>query len=358
MAQVTFSTAPSQARGAALYQHGLAVKSFVSEVADKFSKCDNQAHDLCSTKDTVVLEKLKTSVTGPFALGQDGCSSMEGSKVGPNLDATLENRAKGRDEMGMKCEYTTRIGASRTESGDTIRYEASYGSDGPRTTVIENKTTGALTIESSGDFYDTPRHDWVGVEAREAVNFGANGPTDAKSVGTWKEAQSIRKEIQADMNQLQKWDQSSQDLNPEKGIVVVANSGRDAVEEQQLRFDPQTGQTQSFSRMSRIDHGCSIATQTWTYRREGEQEVFSKDSYFGIDEVRVGSDGSMIFTEFEKKVAPEDLEAYNQKAAADKKAAEDLKIAIAEYDAKPWYKKVFTADPHPRQHYSSGFGAG
>lgn len=358
MTQMTFPTAPTQARGAALYQHGLNVKSFVNEVADKFSKCDNKAQDLCSTKDTVVLEKLKTSVIGPFAVGQDECSSMEGSKVGPNLDAKLENTSQGRDEMGMKCSYTTRIGASRTESEDSIRYEACYGSDGPQTTVVENKKTGLLTIESSCDFFDTPIRAWVGVAGQEPVEFGPNGPSDFKMVSTWKKAQAIRTEIQADMDQLKKWDQSGQDLNPEKGIVVVANSGRDTVKEQELSFDSKTGQTQSFSQMARIDYGCSISTETWTYRREGDQEVFAATNYSGLEEVRVGADGSMTYTDFEKKVAPESLAAYNQKIADEKKAAEDLKIAIAEYDAKPWYKKMFTHNPHPVEYHGGGFGAG
>lgn len=49
MKQITFSSAPTQASGAALYRHALSIKQEVDTTAAEFSQQDNRGRDLCDT---------------------------------------------------------------------------------------------------------------------------------------------------------------------------------------------------------------------------------------------------------------------------------------------------------------------
>lgn len=144
-------------------------------------------------------------------------------------------------------------------------------------------------------------------------------------------------------------------MNPTAGIVVSADVERQQITEKALHFDPASGEIQSFAHHTSDGE---FNTRTWTYRREGQDQVYAQTGYLGLDEVRVAADRSVTFTWFDGKVARPELPAYLENEAAEAKKAEQLKADIATYDALPWYKQLFTHNPRPAPVYHGGFGAG
>jgi hypothetical protein len=341
MKQVTFSGAPTQALGAALYRHAMNIKQEVDSTADEFTRHDNGPKDLCDTVGTIVLEDRK---------------GLSGSLIGKNLESSQHTSKPTVDEFGFNTTYESTVKLSRREEADGTTYGKAISvayKEFEGTTVFMN-ANGSMTVTIPGDI-TTREADWAGVKSEKVTNFGPNGPADASSVKAWTQAQHIRTEIDEQMSQLKAWDGTGQDLNPTPGIAVFAESDRRQVTEKAIHFDPASGSVHSFAHHTSDGE---YNSRTWTYRQENGDQIYSRTAYLGLDEVRVAADRSVTFTQFAGKVERSELPAYLAQEAADAEKAEKLKADIAAYDALPWYKQLFTHNPKPVPHYSGGFGAG
>lgn len=341
MKQITFSSAPTQALGAAMYRHAMNIKQEADSTADEFTRLDNSAKDLCDTVGSVVLDNPR---------------GLSGSLIGKNLDSRQFASRPAMDEFGCNTTYESTTRLTRQEEAEGTRYSKSVTSgyrENQATEVFVN-ANGSLTISMPGEI-STGEADWAGVQARQETKFGPAGPADASSVDAWTQAQKLRSSIDEQMAQLKAWDQTGQDLNPAPGVAVFADQERQQVTEKALHFDPTSGEIQSFAHHTGDgEFNC----RTWTYRREGTDQIYAETSYLGLEEVRVAADRSVTFTQYDGKVARADLPAYLETEAANAKKAEKLAADIAAYDALPWYKQMFTHNPKPAPAYSGGFGVG
>ncbi len=314
MITATFSKPPSDQKGATLYQHAKATLRLAREAAEKMQSYDNKdSVDVNSNAGTIVTARpLSVNLTANLAgaLKKEVYTSMHGQMTNGTLEADL----RGND---YEAAHLTVVDSdASTQVKLTDRPGTGYGYKPGTISVVEDKATGALTIEQETDF------PWTfdigpGVAENEA-KFAASGPTSTADVNLYHKGIKVEQAIRKEMNSVKALDGTPQDLNPEPGLVVLAgqnstnsnnlvnsNMAGDypVPTETCLKFDPQSGEISNYAR----GFGEHVAL---AYGRSGNNEVFETNSFLNFNRVEIEKDGSRLHQEFQSTYAPKCVEYF------------------------------------------------
>jgi len=303
MSSITFNGPPTARKNATLYQHATETLRFAREVKGLMEGLDNRDRvDLNSETGTVVTAtaqqvNLKHDLAG--ALVKGSLTSMRGQLINGQLDATLTGDS-------ARARVTYRENETQISVAVENRTGSGYGFHPGTVRVLEDKATGALTLEQEQDF---PWKFSYGPSVPESeIRFAASGPTQESEVRAFQQGQAFQKSIENEMSKLKAMDNGPKDLNPEPGVVVAA--GLDAKNsdnlvhshmagnypvptEALLKFDPSSGQIAEFSR--------GFGNQNIiAYRREGDTQVFERNAFLACDRVEVKDDGSRFQQHFKE----------------------------------------------------------
>lgn len=318
MLKATFTKPPCDQRNATLYQHALATLRVAREANEAMKALDNRdSVDVNSNVGTIVTAhpvdvNIQPELAG--SLTKQTYHSMHGQLADGRLVATLKTRDDESARVTFSETDTQTSAALETRCGNGYRFT-------PGTLrVLEDKATGALTVEQEQDWPWT-FHIGPGVPEREA-RFEASGPNSTSDVRFYQQGVSLEKAIRSEITSIQKLDNAKGDLNPAPGLVVLA--GYKPVESDNLvyshmagnyhvptevcvEFDPNSGAVSRYTR----GFGENVMVG---YQREAGKEVFETNQFLNFNRVEVNSDGSRLHQEFQSTYAPELAEKFKEES--------------------------------------------
>lgn len=176
--------------------------------------------------------------------------------------------------------------------------------------VTENKLTGELTVRQQNDFPWTNRLD-PAYPTRE-LRFSPQGPEDGAGAEFYRQGRELENSVREEIAQVRQLDNTSKDLNPEDGLMILAGHGYIASEdlhgrkgptvpsEVSLKLEQGTGRVEDYSR-GFGEH------KTVLYRREGETEIFQRQEKGYYLRLEIHPDG----TRFQQQLAQADFTDLN-----------------------------------------------
>ncbi|MBT9584429.1 hypothetical protein IV102_13890 [bacterium] len=304
----TFQGPPESQKNATLYQHAQEVMRFVGEAKGALEKCDNVDQvDLNASPGTVVVDKsqpvlLDYRLSG--ALDKLSLREIKGEIVNGSVRASLSGPG-GADctveyqETATQIHYV--VGSSPRDRYDYDRDQISQFPGMIR--VVKEKSDGALRVEQQREFPWSLGYGPGAVETER--RFPATGPADLQDAPVFQRGEELRTGIDRSMARLRGMDNGPQDLNPESGVVVVTAFDVQVSEnfadgglrrypvpaEALLRFDPKSGQ------VSEYFQGFGDR-ETFSYRSQGDSQVYEQQATGACDRLEVNADGSRLQQHF------------------------------------------------------------
>lgn len=297
MVSASFSAPPTTQQNATLYQHAQEVMRVVKGARSRMEALDNvDGVDLNSARGVVIIDQRQVSPGLTCQLAGDkenrGNDFIFGQLVGKDMEVTLsENSEPGGwpryEDQYVKYQDSPKETAYTISTSDDTLFEGDIA-------VREDKTNGCLEIKQEAsmpfNLSGSPNKVPFG-----KVSFPPSGPQSVKDAPFFRKGMELKSQIDDMMVNLKGMDNGPRDLNPDPGIVVVADFARESIPDERpipleaaLHFDPIGGQVNEFSAGYGEHKGYSYHADqgTETYRRD----LKHKNSLA----LEIASDGSRV----------------------------------------------------------------
>lgn len=288
----SFQGAPSISQNATLYQHARETMRLVQEARLALQRIDNgDGLDLNREKGTVVTDK-----EADFSARLN----LAGTELKPSFQAIQGQMSPGKLEatlIGDNCPAKILFHEDEQLAHYHLQLAAGRAFDPGALDVTENKLTGEITVRQENDF--PWKFPFEPAYVTRENRFSPEGPQERSEVEFYQKGQELEHSIRAEIAQVSKLDNATNDLNPEAGLIVLAGHGYIPLEKPRLWDTDQVPSEVSLKREAGTDrvHGYSRGFgehQSILYRREGETEIFQRREKGHYLRLEIHPDGTRL----------------------------------------------------------------
>ena len=357
----SFEAHPNNRNGAALYGVGRKTQKTVEAIVSAMAAEDNTIQDTDKELDSVQVRNLEVpKIQGNYETlnsrgtsGNGSCfNKTKGTYSAKSGELNFTTLWEGRtpDSMHHDDDYYTfydsrRVSASRSEDSEKVSYqldvrEVHWDTDesvgGESTRVVVDKSSGEMTVESTRKINSLPT-DLTPASRGETWNFSPTGPIGPGQIEPWKKANRNRSRIDIDMKSIARLDNSSSDLNPVVGEVVLAELGQDGeIYESSAQIDVESAKVTAYSSTSIGKSGYSFHQASFQLAPDGTQTYITG----AREQLVVKPDGSSKLTKFGELISPSEIAREAEAARLAEKA--EVEPNTKTKTKKPWYAGIFS----------------